>query len=171
MRLFKKSRLRRLFKKIGIYDGKRIYLAAPYSHENEVIQSLRAKAIGRKAALLMLKENYIVFSPISHTHDLSKMFDIFVPDTSFNWKKFAFWLRQDLSYIIDWCDELHVYCLPGWRWSRGVKLEIITAYTYNIPIIFHARDASGQAMSVSKKALRSMVKEMEEELWAELPKE
>lgn len=105
---------------------KKIYLAAPYTHRNIDVVNERVTAINRKAAELMIKGD-IVFSPISHSHYISRQECL--PGT------FEFWQAQNHS-MIEWCDEVHIYCLPGWMQSKGVRDEYEHALALNKKIEF-----------------------------------
>ena len=93
---------------------KKIYLAIPYSHSFEYMRELRFEIANQEAARLMA-EGYIVFSPISHSHPIAVQCNL--P------KDYEFWKQFDEAFI-DWCDELHIVCAPGWKESRGVAREI-----------------------------------------------
>uniref|UniRef100_A0A6M3K292 DUF1937 domain-containing protein n=1 Tax=viral metagenome TaxID=1070528 RepID=A0A6M3K292_9ZZZZ len=106
----------------------KIYLAAPYSHHDFAIREWRVDQTNRKAAELMIA-GYQVFSPLSHSHPISKYCTVDPCDQKF-------WLRQDL-WILDICDEVHVLCLPGWKESKGIRIEIEHAVTNKIKVIYH----------------------------------
>jgi len=91
----------------------RIYLACPYTHKNSFVREYRFNAVTAKAVEL-LKSGYLVYSPItySHPYDLPK-----------DW---MFWRNLDKS-LVEWCDEVWVLCLEGWKESIGVQAEIAWA--------------------------------------------
>lgn len=96
---------------------KKIYLAIPYSgmKENSYNQATRI------SALIISQEKYNVFSPITHSHPLTKYKDISLPG---DWE---YWEAIDYQYI-DWCDEVWVI-IPeeGYEMvekSKGVQAEI-----------------------------------------------
>lgn len=96
-------------------EMKRIYLCAPYTTDDKALLISRVVEINMKAAQLM-DQGYNVFSPISHSH--------FIADfTKADALDHDFWLNQDLPFI-EWCEEVWIYCLPGWEESRGIKREI-----------------------------------------------
>ena len=102
---------------------KKIYLAIPYTGMEE--ESF--KTVNKVAGKLM-KADYIVFSPISHTHPIACEVDL--PK---NWK---FWKQQDEMFI-DWCDELWIVkCGDKWEKSVGVKEEIKIAKENKKRIVF-----------------------------------
>ena len=100
----------------------KIYLACPYTN-TENSSFIKAN---RAAAKLMLDGN-IVFSPISMSHPIATQCDL--PG---DWE---FWKKFDEAFI-EWCDEMHVLCLPGWKESRGVTAEIKIAEDMGKPVKF-----------------------------------
>ena len=110
----------------------KIYLAIPYSHSNSKIREWRFNKANEKAAEI-LKQGYIVYSPISHSHPIH-----LTGKLPSGWK---FWEQHDTTFI-KWCDELWVYKLPGWSQSIGVKAEIKIAQKLRIPIKFIEMEAS-----------------------------
>ena len=48
-------------------------------------------------------------------------------------KDWDFWERIDRSFL-EWCEEVHVVCLDGWKESRGVNDEIRIAREMNKPV-------------------------------------
>lgn len=106
---------------------KKIYLCSPYSHPDRKVREWRVEQVNKKAAELMTAGN-LVFSPLSHSHPISKHCIVDPCDHDF-------WLRQDL-WILDICDEMHILCLPGWEKSKGIKTEIEYAELKGIKIAF-----------------------------------
>ena len=102
-----------------------IYLASPYSHSDPVVREARFQAVCKKAADLW-REGHIVFSPIAHTHPIA-------------WyglpKGFDFFERFDRK-MLEVCDELCVFQLPGWNDSKGVMSEIRIANELGMPISY-----------------------------------
>jgi nucleoside 2-deoxyribosyltransferase len=94
---------------------KKVYLACPYSHEDEKVMVERFNMANKAAALLMKKGCYVVFSPISHSHPISLHID--------NCKDHDFWLKQDYEFM-KWCDKLIILEIEGWEESKGVNREI-----------------------------------------------
>lgn len=92
----------------------KIYLACPYSHERLTTRIDRFYEANDYAAQLM-KQGHIVFSPISHSHPIAIQCDL--PGD------FGFWEEFDRSFI-EWCDQLFVVRLDGWKESIGVQAEI-----------------------------------------------
>ena len=106
----------------------KIYLACPYSHPDISIKVQRFEAVNKKAGELM-NQGYVVFSPISMTHPIAVAFDL--PG---HWE---FWEKQDTPFI-EWCDEFHIYCLPGWLESKGIKEELEIAESLGKKVVRHA---------------------------------
>ena len=109
---------------------KRIYLATPYSHEDEKIRLLRFNAVNKKAGELMLA-GYGVFSPISHSHPVALTMK--ANKVSNSW---PFWEKQDIPFLEHWADELWVLQLDGWSESIGVSAEIKRAQELGKPVRF-----------------------------------
>lgn len=67
-----------------------------------------------------------VFCPIAHSHpiEVHGMDDI---------KSGDFWLNQDFA-ILEKCNKMIVYCMPGWEESKGIAREIDFANNLGIPI-------------------------------------
>jgi nucleoside 2-deoxyribosyltransferase len=103
----------------------KLYLASPYSSDDKRTMEKRYQKANEQAAKLM-KEGFIVFSPLSHSHPIAQC----IPETQVDHE---FWLRQDLPFLA-WSDILFVLCLPGWEQSKGVLAEIDEAHRLNIPV-------------------------------------
>lgn len=73
-----------------------------------------------------MDQGHIVFSPISHSHPIS----IHANPDPFD---HDFWLRQDLPFM-SVCDEVYIYCIPGWENSKGIKREIEHAERLGKPV-------------------------------------
>lgn len=103
----------------------KIYLACPYSHKDPEVRAQRVEAVNKTAAELMMA-GHLVFSPLSHSHPISKHCKVNPCDHDF-------WLRQDL-WILRFCDEMHILCLDGWDESTGIKIEVEYAKTLGIDV-------------------------------------
>ena len=100
-----------------------IYLASPYSkYPNGKVEAFTQACL--KAGVLML-EGYEVFCPIAHSHSIEEYMDE-VHDGDF-------WLKQDFA-VLQHCDELWVYKMPGWGVSEGVAREVMFARDHSIPV-------------------------------------
>lgn len=104
----------------------KVYLAIPYSG----MRRSSYKQATYCTAILMNKGNYNVFSPITHSHPLTKY------KLRGDW---AFWEQVDYQYI-DWADEVFVLVpkegLQKVFTSTGVVAEIKYATSKNKPITF-----------------------------------
>ena len=113
-------------------ETKRIYIASPYSavypqrHNIRAVEDYRYEMVTRVTGLLMCQfPEYIFYSPITHSHPIARATNI--PGNFKYWSKFA-------ESFLEWCDELWIYMLNGWKRSKGVTSEIITTLTLNKPI-------------------------------------
>ncbi len=120
-----------------------IYLASPYSHDDEKIRNARWLAACDAAAWLMAKGDeffspgYAVFSPIAMGHPIS-------------------WLGQDSGLGSDWqtwepvnaailnaCTHVIILRLEGLEHSQGVKAEVDFARKKGLPIWGMYKTADG----------------------------
>ena len=108
--------------------SKKIYLAIPYNDPDSAIRENRFEIANTISARLMNME-YNVFSPISHSHPIAVQCGL--P------KGYEFWKEWNKTFI-EWCDELHVVCIDGWRESRGVQDEIRIANEMGKPVFLIA---------------------------------
>lgn len=102
-----------------------IYLASPYTHEDPEVMQERYE----KAALCltnMMKEGYIVYSPIVHCHEIAVKYDL--P------KDFDFWMRQDIG-VLRHCEKMYVIAIPGYQESKGVNFEKEFCEQAGIPVV------------------------------------
>lgn len=112
--------------------NKLIYLAIPYSWNPEI-----AYDIANKVSATLMKQGYIVFSPISHSHPIANNLDESLR------KDHEFWMKQDLP-ILAKCDQLWIVNIKGVdidskkliSESRGVQAEINFAKKTNKEIIY-----------------------------------
>lgn len=51
----------------------------------------------------------------------------------------VYWLKQDLSFLESWADELWVLMLDGWKDSKGVAAEVTRAVEIGIPVKYMAK--------------------------------
>lgn len=93
----------------------KIYLASPYSHHVKAVRSDRFRA-ACKAAAVVIKKGHYCFSPIAHSHNIADYLE--------NHNDSSFWLKQDLSFLDSWADELWVLMLDGWKESKGIAAEV-----------------------------------------------
>lgn len=95
----------------------KVYLACPYSHDEDAVQEARFHQANRAAGVLM-KLGYIVYSSISHSRPIALEVDM-----PHGW---SFWERIDRVFV-EWCDALIVLDIDGWKESVGVQAEIAYA--------------------------------------------
>ena len=108
---------------------KKIYLACPYSHADMEIVERRVMAVNAWAGKLM-RQGHCVFSPLSHSHPIAMtMVGQSHMDTNF-------WLAQDLPMLVDWADEMWVLKLEGWEQSKGIHIETVAAWEFDIPVYY-----------------------------------
>jgi nucleoside 2-deoxyribosyltransferase len=105
----------------------KIYLAIPYSFNPAY--SFR---IANKMAAKLMSEGHVVFSPISHSHNIADH----LPDKLR--KDSKWWMKQDIPFV-GWADEVHVVCIGEMGCdliedSAGVQEEIERAKQLNKPI-------------------------------------
>ena len=113
---------------IGREPMKKIYLATPYTHADELVRMERAERVTMKAAAL-IDEGFAVFSPITHGHAIGDV----APHLPHDWE---YWGEVVASYIVDWADELWILMQDGWAQSVGVLAEIEIASRAGKPIRF-----------------------------------
>lgn len=104
-----------------------IYLAIPYTWN--AIESFN---VANEIAGRLMKEGYIVFSPISHSHPISQHLG---QDIQFDHN---FWINQDLP-ILRKCSKVIFIVVGDYGMkrideSKGCQSEKAEAIKYNIPI-------------------------------------
>ena len=100
------------------------YLACPYRAGSEAVEEQRLR-IANSAMRALLEDDYLVFSPLSHSAP---------PLDDVNQGAYD-WLGLDLA-ILDRCDALIVLTVPGWRTSEGVTREIAAAERAGMPVLY-----------------------------------
>ena len=116
--------------KITISDRKqRIYLASPYTHEDEKVMTFRyEKAL--KATARLASKGIITFSPIVHCHPIAIAYNL--P------RNYEFWQAYSTSFLLHWAEAVNVLCLHGWKESTGIKDELAIAREAKLPIHYLA---------------------------------
>lgn len=102
------------------------YLASPYTHPDPQERERRFRMACKKAAELMLAGK-TVFAPIAHSHPI----DLELPALGSG----EFWKKQDAPYL-EFCTEIVVLMIDGWRESKGLAHEIEVAKQRGIPILY-----------------------------------
>lgn len=90
-----------------------IYLASPYSDPDPHVREARFRKVCAVASKLM-RDGKHIFCPIAHTHPIA-LYGL--P------KDWDFWEAYDREYL-EFCTEMIVVTLPGWKESTGVQAEI-----------------------------------------------
>lgn len=122
-------------------EKKLIYLASPYTHKDKRVMKLRFDQVTAIAAHLV-KEGYIVFSPITYGHTLCEFEDLPV--------EFEFWNDFCLKFLEK--SDLFVRLeFDGWEESKGLKEEVKFCKENKIPQYFiPPRDGEFQLDRISK---------------------
>lgn len=102
------------------------YLASPYSHPNATMREARYEE-ACKAAAWMMKQGYVVFSPIAHSHPISSYLG---PETLMD---HGFWMNQCVP-MVRRCGALWILGIDGWDTSHGVRREWQCADAWRLPI-------------------------------------
>lgn len=110
-----------------------IYLACPYTADTPAVQAFREAQASRATAHLLIHfahscPGVVVFSPITHGHAIAPFLPAPLRDSH------DFWIKQCLPMLEVLDAELYVLCLPGWRQSKGVSIEILAAQELGRPI-------------------------------------
>jgi len=103
-----------------------IYLASPYSHEEDRVMEDRYQKTMAFVAR-NLKQGPLIFSPIVYAHPMAVYHDL--P------KEWQFWEYFDIGFIRQ-CSEFWVLQLDGWEESEGVQNEIRHANWQKIPLSY-----------------------------------
>lgn len=119
-----------------------IYLASPYSHDSQTVRETRFQNICHVAGVLM-ERGYTVFSPIAHSHTISNYIG--------NPTETDFYLKQDVTFLEKWADEMWIIELDGWEESKGIKKEIDFCVKHDIPIKRYGFD---EIMFLKSKTMR-----------------
>jgi hypothetical protein len=118
-----------------------IYLASPYSHPDPTVREQRFREACRAAARFM-RCGQVVFSPIAHGHCICRY------GLPTDWR---FWEPFDRRQL-EWCDEVVVLLLDGWREIAGVQAEIRIAAELGKPVRYLDPDWSPTLAHVATEA-------------------
>lgn len=102
-----------------------VYIAIPYTHDDESVKGYRFDLATEYAARL-IERGLNPFSPITHSHPMTQM------GVAGDWDA---WKAMD-ERIMPVCAELHVITADGWRESKGVAAEIAWFKARNRPITY-----------------------------------
>jgi hypothetical protein len=103
-----------------------IYLASPYSSPIVGAQQHRFDKV-RRFTIHLFNQGLVPFSPIVYAHEMAKAGGLRTDAQS--------WLRFNSDMLRN-SEAMFVYCLPGWRESKGVITEIKQAQAVFIPLTF-----------------------------------
>jgi hypothetical protein len=104
-----------------------IYLASPYSHPSEVVQTRRFICV-REFLFSHISQDSAIFSPIVYCHQFSR--DFGAPGDYLTWKPFN-------DHMLHKSDEIWILRLKGWEASLGVAWERQLAAELGLPETFH----------------------------------
>lgn len=107
-----------------------IYLASPYSDDDEDVRAERFFA-ACEAAAAIAASGIRVFSPIAHSVPLVTYG---APDSG------LYWQPVDDAIMRGACSAVVVLCLDGWEMSLGVSHEVALAYGLGLPILYADAD-------------------------------
>lgn len=110
------------------------FLSSPYSHPDARVQHARYIAAGDFAAWLLRERRVASWSPIVHWFDIAGRHDL--PHNALAW------VDVNTSYLLR-CDCMHVLCLPGWRNSQGIAMELHWAQQADKPIYYAVKSTEG----------------------------
>lgn len=102
-----------------------LYLASPYTHEEEAVRIERFRTACLVAARL-IREGKHVFSPIAHSHPIAEHGLPIDAD---------YWMKWNLE-MMGTCCGMIVLRLEGWEASRGVEMELAKAREWGMPVEF-----------------------------------
>lgn len=101
-----------------------IYLASPFWDHDEAVRTARQAEI-IKLTKALIARGMLIFCPIAYS-GIIKGEEGFQPKQG--------WYDFDLGFLAK-CDSMIVAEQPGWKQSKGVKLEIEFARKHMIPIM------------------------------------
>ncbi|RKZ35540.1 MAG: hypothetical protein DRQ49_19280 [Gammaproteobacteria bacterium] len=103
---------------------KKLYLAAPYSDEDEKVMEYRYEEAVKEVGKLM-ELGYSVICPVVHYHPVAKAANL--PRT------WDYWQEIDIP-LVHCADEVWVFMIKGWKKSIGVNAEIREARKLAKPV-------------------------------------
>jgi hypothetical protein len=101
-----------------------VYLATPYTHDDPAVRAGRFRVVNRVAAQMMARGEH-VFSPISHTHEMSIQHGL-----PHDWNYWA----ENCRVMVSACSRMVVVKQHGWQESVGVRAEIELAESLGMPV-------------------------------------
>jgi|SRR5210317_1722353 len=108
-----------------------IYVASPYTHEDEKVQTHRALVVLAYTVERMRQDSgTFFFSPIVYGHTI-RQYDKSIAGTADFWRTFNW-------KIICACSAVEVLMLDGWAESKGISIEVDWAKQLKLPINYVA---------------------------------
>lgn len=115
-----------MLKLSDLRKGDLLYVATPYTKfAGGIDEAARQAAV---AAGHLMAEGHLVFSPITHSHEISKVSGLDPLDPEF-------WKKIDAPFI-EACDALVVVTMDGWDVSNGVIGEIGAFSGAGKPVVY-----------------------------------
>lgn len=102
-----------------------IYLASPYSHPDPIVREIRYLEAMKKL-LWYVKAGVACFSPIVHSHEMAKIYNM--GRDALTWSAYNEAMLRD-------SEELHILTLPGWKESVGIMAEKDLALSLELGIV------------------------------------
>lgn len=111
-----------------------IYLASPYSHDDEKVRHERyEKAL--EAVVEILHKGLFVYSPIVHNHYVAESKDL--------GREFKYWMAFDFT-MLSRCSDFYILQIDGWEKSVGVLEEYKFARDLKLSTYFYSeKEARG----------------------------
>jgi hypothetical protein len=106
-----------------------IYLACPYTHADHRVREQRFK-LATVAAAELIRQGYIVYSPITMTHPLDM---VLAGDA--NTLGSDYWVKFDEAFMAV-CAEMVVLQIDGWDQSSGIRREMNYFQSRGKPVRF-----------------------------------
>lgn len=101
-----------------------VYLCSPYSSPDPEVREQRYQA-AVKMSIDLWKDGIPTYSPIQFSHPVA-----LEVGNGLDWKTWQFF---DLR-MMEACDEVWIYMLPGWEESIGIRAEIEHARKIGKPV-------------------------------------
>jgi hypothetical protein len=102
-----------------------VYLACPYSNDDQEITKFNVRIFCEIDALLISQGHFTISPVLKHFIIQGRN----IPGTWDYWKEYSYELLSK-------CTIIYVICLPGWETSAGVKAEIEYCQKRGMPIVY-----------------------------------
>jgi hypothetical protein len=113
---------------MGQHYGRLVYLASPLTDPDAEVRHQRSVAVARACGWLMNnRRDFSYLSPIAYAHLIAA--ECTLP---FEWQ---FWAEID-ECLLSRCEEIWVFCIPGFKNSTGVNAERKIAERLGLPCKF-----------------------------------